>query len=79
MSGISRRKLITGGLVATAGIAGVAAAGPLARRYGLIPPDCRGVYGPGETLTYGAQRTDDHECERAGVSAGHDLEGAVCE
>jgi DMSO/TMAO reductase YedYZ molybdopterin-dependent catalytic subunit len=28
----------------------------LARRYGLIPPDHGGVYGPGETLTYAVQR-----------------------
>jgi DMSO/TMAO reductase YedYZ molybdopterin-dependent catalytic subunit len=56
MSNISRRKLITTGLVATAGVAGLAAAGPLARRYGLIPPDSNGVWGPGETLTYAAQR-----------------------
>jgi DMSO/TMAO reductase YedYZ molybdopterin-dependent catalytic subunit len=56
MSDISRRKLITTGLVATAGVAGLAAAGPLARRYGLIPPDSHGVWGPGETLTYAAQR-----------------------
>jgi DMSO/TMAO reductase YedYZ molybdopterin-dependent catalytic subunit len=56
MSNISRRKLITTGLVATAGVAGLAAAGPLARRYGLIPPDSAGIWGPGETLTYAAQR-----------------------
>jgi DMSO/TMAO reductase YedYZ molybdopterin-dependent catalytic subunit len=56
MSNISRRKLITTGLVATAGVAGLAAAGPLARRYELIPPDSNGVWGPGETLTYAAQR-----------------------
>jgi DMSO/TMAO reductase YedYZ molybdopterin-dependent catalytic subunit len=56
MSNISRRKLITTGLVATAGVAGIAAAGPLARRYGLIPPDSNGAWGPGETLTYAAQR-----------------------
>ena len=56
MSNISRRKLITTGLVATAGVAGLAAAGRLARRYGLIPPDSNGVWGPGETLTYAAQR-----------------------
>ncbi len=56
MSNISRRKLITTGLVATAGVAGLAAAGPLARRFGLIPPDSNGVWGPGETLTYAAQR-----------------------
>ena len=56
MSPISRRKLITTGLAATAGVAGLAVAGRLARRYGLVPPDCRGIYGPGETLTYAAQR-----------------------
>jgi len=28
----------------------------IARRYGLIPPDGGGVFGPGETLTYAAQR-----------------------
>jgi len=56
MSSISRRKLITAGLGVTAGLAGVASAIPLARRFGLIPPDCGGIYGPGETLTYAAQR-----------------------
>jgi DMSO/TMAO reductase YedYZ molybdopterin-dependent catalytic subunit len=56
MSPISRRKLLTGGTAAVAGIAGLAAADRIARRYGLIPPDGRGVYGPGETLTYAAQR-----------------------
>jgi len=56
MSPISRRKLITGGVATTAGLAGLAAADRLARRYGLIPPDDKGVYGPGELLTYAAQR-----------------------
>ncbi len=56
MSPISRRNLITGGVAATAGVAGLAAAAGLAQRYGLIPPDHGGVYGPGETLTYAAQR-----------------------
>jgi DMSO/TMAO reductase YedYZ molybdopterin-dependent catalytic subunit len=56
MSPISRRKLITGGLVATAGVAGLGAAATVAKRYGLVPPDCRGAYGAGETLTYGVQR-----------------------
>jgi DMSO/TMAO reductase YedYZ molybdopterin-dependent catalytic subunit len=32
------------------------AAARLADRYGLLPPDGSGVYGPGETLTYAAQR-----------------------
>jgi DMSO/TMAO reductase YedYZ molybdopterin-dependent catalytic subunit len=56
MSGLSRRKLINGGLMATAGASGLAAAAKLAQRYGLIPPDGGGLYGPGETLTYAAQR-----------------------
>ncbi len=56
MSKISRRKLVTTGLVATAGASGIAVAASLARRYGLIPPDAGGIYGPGETLTYAAQR-----------------------
>ena len=56
MSKISRRKLFTTGLAATAGVSGLAAAASLARRYGLFPPDSGGIYGPGETLTYAAQR-----------------------
>jgi DMSO/TMAO reductase YedYZ molybdopterin-dependent catalytic subunit len=56
MSRISRRKLITTGLAATAGASGLAVAASIARRYGLIPPDNGGLYGPGETLTYAAQR-----------------------
>jgi DMSO/TMAO reductase YedYZ molybdopterin-dependent catalytic subunit len=55
MSNISRRKLITTGLAA-AGASGLAVAAALARRHGLIPPDAGGLYGPGETLTYAAQR-----------------------
>lgn len=53
---ISRRKLIVRGLAATAGLSGLAEAARVARRYGLIPPDHGGIYGPGETLTYAAQR-----------------------
>jgi DMSO/TMAO reductase YedYZ molybdopterin-dependent catalytic subunit len=56
MSKISRRKLVTTGLAATAGVSGLAAAARLAQRYGLVPPDSGGIYGPGETLTYAAQR-----------------------
>jgi DMSO/TMAO reductase YedYZ molybdopterin-dependent catalytic subunit len=56
MKPITRRKLLTTGFAATAGVAGVAAAAHLAERYGLIPPDSGGVYGPGATLTYAAQR-----------------------
>jgi hypothetical protein len=52
----SRRKLITTGLVTAAGASGLAVAARLADRYGLIPPDHRGIYGVGETLTYAGQR-----------------------
>ena len=53
---ITRRRLIRGGVAAVAGVAGLAAADRLAKRYGLIPPDGSGIYGPGETLTYACQR-----------------------
>jgi DMSO/TMAO reductase YedYZ molybdopterin-dependent catalytic subunit len=56
MSQLSRRKLITTGLVATAGASGLAVAWKVAQGYGLMPPDGGGLYGPGETLTYAAQR-----------------------
>jgi DMSO/TMAO reductase YedYZ molybdopterin-dependent catalytic subunit len=55
MSGISRRRLLRGGLAA-AGLSGLGVAAALAQRYGLIPPDHGGIYGAGETLTYAAQR-----------------------
>lgn len=53
---ISRRKLFTAGIATAAGVSGLAAAASLAKRYGLVPPDSGGIYGPGETLTYAAQR-----------------------
>ena len=56
MSNLSRRKLITTGLAATAGASGLAVAARIAHRYGLIPPDHGGIYGAGETLTYASQR-----------------------
>ncbi len=56
MSRFSRRQLITTGLVATTGVSGLAVAAKVAQHYGLIPPDGGGLYGPGETLTYAAQR-----------------------
>jgi len=74
MSKISRRKLITGGIAAVAGVSGIAVAGKLAKAHGLIPPDCSGIYGPGETLTYAAQRILNHramarEFSRSEISA----------
>lgn len=56
MKKLSRRQLITTGIAAAAGASGVVVAAKLAARYGLIPPDSSGIYGPGETLTYAAQR-----------------------
>ena len=56
MSTITRRKLIATGVAAAAGASGLVVAAKVAARYGLVPPDSAGIYGPGETLTYGAQR-----------------------
>ncbi len=52
MSDLSRRKLITSGLAATAGVSGLGVAARFAQKYGLVPPDHGGIYGLGETLTY---------------------------
>jgi DMSO/TMAO reductase YedYZ molybdopterin-dependent catalytic subunit len=56
MSDLSRRKLITTGLAATAGALGLGVAARIAQRYGLVPPDHSGIYGLGETMTYASQR-----------------------
>jgi DMSO/TMAO reductase YedYZ molybdopterin-dependent catalytic subunit len=57
---LSRRKLITTGLAAAAGVSGLGItarlAARLADRHGLIPPDDGGIYGVGETMTYAAHR-----------------------
>jgi DMSO/TMAO reductase YedYZ molybdopterin-dependent catalytic subunit len=52
----SRRKFLAAGLGAVAGVSGLGIAARLAKKYGLVPPDGGGIYGPGETLTYAAQR-----------------------
>jgi DMSO/TMAO reductase YedYZ molybdopterin-dependent catalytic subunit len=56
MAQISRRKLIATGLATAAGTTGLAVAATLAYRHCLIPPDSTGIWGPGEALTYAAQR-----------------------
>jgi DMSO/TMAO reductase YedYZ molybdopterin-dependent catalytic subunit len=56
MSKLSRRQLIRAGLIVAPAAAGLVGAAALARRHGLVPPDAGGLYGPGETLTYAAQR-----------------------
>ena len=53
---MTRRKWIAAGLGTAAGASGLAVAARIAERYGLIPPDHAGLYGPGTTLTYAAQR-----------------------
>lgn len=55
-SNFSRRKVITQGLAAAAGLSGLVEAARVADRHGLIPPDHGGIYGFGETLTYASQR-----------------------
>lgn len=55
MNRISRRKWLAGGIALT-GASGLAVARRLAAQYGLIPPDHSGIYGPGHSLTYAAQR-----------------------
>lgn len=56
MSNRSRRSWLKAGLGAAAGASGLAVAARLAESYGLTPPDAGGIYGPGATLTYAAQR-----------------------
>lgn len=56
MSNLSRRKLIGTGLTAVAGVSALGVAAKVAHRYGLVPPDHGGLYGPGETLTYASMR-----------------------
>src|SRR5690349_20366670 len=62
MKKVSRRQIITTGVVAAAGASGLAVSAKLAARYGLIPPDSGGLYGPGETLTYAARRALTRHC-----------------
>ena len=56
MSRISRRTFVTAGLTAAAGVSGLGVAAKWAQKYGLIAPDAGGVFGPGEALTYAANR-----------------------
>jgi DMSO/TMAO reductase YedYZ molybdopterin-dependent catalytic subunit len=57
MSGrVSRRRLIKTGLGAAVGVGALGATVKVADRFGLIPANCRGIYGLSETLTYAGQR-----------------------
>jgi DMSO/TMAO reductase YedYZ molybdopterin-dependent catalytic subunit len=53
---ISRRQLIAAGVGAAGGAAHFAIASRLGGWSSLLPPDHTGIYGVGETLTYGTQR-----------------------
>ena len=53
---MNRRQWLAAGISTAAGAAGLTAAARIANKYGLIPPDHGGIYGPGEALTYAAQR-----------------------
>ena len=55
MTDLTRRTLVAGGVVAAGAAVGalLTAAG---RRFGLVPPDSAGLYGPGETLAYASHR-----------------------
>ena len=55
MTDLTRRALVAGGIVA-AGAAVGAALNAAGRRFGLVPPDAGGAYGPGETLAYASHR-----------------------
>ncbi len=52
----SRRNFIVTSLATAAGIAGIDVAAKIADHYGLLAPDHSGIFGIGESLTYGAQR-----------------------
>lgn len=53
---MNRRRLLKTGVGVAAGAGALATAAAVANRYGLIPANCRGVYGASETLTYAGQR-----------------------
>jgi DMSO/TMAO reductase YedYZ molybdopterin-dependent catalytic subunit len=82
MSGrIDRRKLLWTGLTGAVGLAGAGGTLFAARRRGLIPPDHQGLFGVGETLTYGTQRllvsrqTLAREFSRSDISAVPEVNG----
>jgi DMSO/TMAO reductase YedYZ molybdopterin-dependent catalytic subunit len=74
MTDPSRRKLIVSGLAIGAGASAIGLAARLAGKYGLLPPDCGGIYGAGTTLTYASQKllarhANAREFPRSAISA----------
>ena len=52
----TRREWLKRGLLFAGGASSVAVAARVAEEYGLAPPDARGVWAPGHTLTYASHR-----------------------
>lgn len=77
----TRRRFLRVGLAGVAGASGIGGAIYGAAKYGLIPPDHQGLYGIGETLTYGSQRllmsnqTKAREFSRGDISAVAEVNG----
>jgi len=82
---LTRRRLLTTGLSALGGAAGIGGGIHAADRFGLIPPDHQGLFGVGETLTYAAQRllvpgqARAREFDRSDISAVAEVNGALPE
>src|SRR5215471_4643385 len=82
---LTRRKWLAGAGIVGGSLAGLAAASRIAKKYGLVPPDHNGLFGAGETLTYGAQRllTSGHsvarEFSRSEISKSFPVNGPVPE
>jgi hypothetical protein len=60
---ITRRKLITSGVVAAAGIGGIYAAARIADKYGFLAPDHQGILGK-ELPTRHGKRMPSRYCSR---------------
>jgi len=82
---ITRRGLLTTGLSALGGAAGIGGSLYAASRNGLIPPDHQGIFGIGETLTYASQRllvskqALAREFDRSDISAAPQINGTAPE
>ncbi len=74
MTDLSRRKLITTGLAAAAGVTGLGVAASIAQNEGLVPPDHGGIYGLGETLTYARPASADSPLVSPRIPAQPDFE-----
>ena len=76
---ITRRKLITTGSPRPQELAVLAVADRVAKRYGLIPPDGGGIYGPGRNAHLCLPAASDRKLAGARISSQHDFEDPFCE